>query len=247
LQDTRIVPVLTAHPTEVQRKSTLDLHREIARQLLVTDDTLTPWERQLTLHRLTGLVATMWQTRMLRQQKLTVLDEIDNALGYYEHTFLKAIPRLYHELAALLDAHGKDPLQARPALLPAFLTTGSWIGGDRDGNPKVAATTLEQALLRQSTRALRQFPDYVKALGTELSLSRTLVKVSPELEALSTESRDTSLHRIDEPYRRACIHIYARLAATAHRIVGRALATRPTYEAEPSADPSESEADLRII
>lgn len=247
LQDTRIVPVLTAHPTEVQRKSTLDLHREIARQLLVTDDTLTPWERQLTLHRLTGLVATMWQTRMLRQQKLTVLDEIDNALGYYEHTFLKAIPRLYHELAALLDAHGKDPLQARPALLPAFLTTGSWIGGDRDGNPNVDATTLEQALLRQSTRAFRHYLDEVKALGTELSLSRTLVKVSPELEALSTESRDTSLHRIDEPYRRACIHIYARLAATAQQIVGRALATRPTYEAEPYADPSEFEADLHII
>src|SRR5690606_15088993 len=89
--------------------------------------------------------------------------------------------------------------------------------------------------------------DEVKALGTELSLSRTLVKVSPELEALSTESRDTSLHRIDEPYRRACIHIYARLAATAQQIVGRALATRPTYEAEPYADPSEFEADLHII
>ncbi len=247
LQDMSIVPVLTAHPTEVQRKSTLDLHREIARQLLQADDQLTPWERQAVLHRLTGLVATMWQTRMLRQQRLTVLDEIDNALGYYEHTFLRAIPRLYQELATLLDAQGKDTLYVRPALLPPFLTTGSWIGGDRDGNPNVDADTLEQALLRQSTRAFRHYLDEVKALGTELSMSRTLVKVSPELEALSTESRDTSLHRIDEPYRRACIHIYARLEATAQEVLGRSLATRPTYQAEPYADPVEFEADLNII
>ncbi len=247
LQEMSIVPVLTAHPTEVQRKSTLDLHREIARQLLQADDPLTPWERQATLHRLTGLVATMWQTRMLRQQKLTVLDEIDNALGYYEHTFLKAIPRLYQELATLLDAQGKDTLHARPALLPPFLTTGSWIGGDRDGNPNVDAETLEQALLRQSTRAFRHYLEEVKALGTELSMSRTLVRVSPELEALSTESRDTSLHRIDEPYRRACIHIYARLNATAQKIVGRPLASRPTYEADAYADPAELEADLNLI
>jgi len=107
LDATSIVPVLTAHPTEVQRKSTLDLHREIARQLLHNDDTLAPWERRLSQQRLSGLIATLWQTRMLRQQKLTVLDEIDNALGYYEHTFLRAIPRLYHDLAALLTP-GKD-------------------------------------------------------------------------------------------------------------------------------------------
>src|SRR5690606_18764846 len=83
LDATSIVPVLTAHPTEVQRKSTLDLHREIARQLLHNDDTLAPWERRLSQQRLSGLIATLWQTRMLRQQKLSVLDEIDNALGYY--------------------------------------------------------------------------------------------------------------------------------------------------------------------
>jgi len=247
LDDMNIVPVLTAHPTEVQRKSTLDLHREIARQLLHNDDSLTPWEQQTSQQRLTGLIGTLWQTRMLRQQKLTVLDEIDNALGYYEHTFLKAIPRLYQELANLLEAEDRNPLRARPALLPAFLTTGSWIGGDRDGNPNVDATTLEQALLRQATHVFRYYLDEIKALGTELSMSRTLVDISPALEALSIESRDTSLHRIDEPYRRACIHIYARLAATAQRTLERPLAARPTYEAEPYTDPTEFETDLGII
>ena len=247
LEDMSIVPVLTAHPTEVQRKSTLDLHREIARQLQHTDDTLTPWEQQLSQQRLAGLVATLWQTRMLRQQKLTVLDEIDNALGYYQHTFLKAIPRLYQDLATQLEAEGKEGFSARPALLPAFLTTGSWIGGDRDGNPNVDATTLEQALLRQATHAFRYYLDEVKALGTELSMSRSLVDVGSALDALATESRDTSLHRIDEPYRRACIHIYSRLDATARQVVGRSLANRPVYEAEPYRDPSEFQADLGTI
>src|SRR5690606_37225778 len=117
--------------------------------------------------------------------------EIDNALGYYQHTFLKAIPRLYQDLATLLEAEGKDLMHARPALLPPFLTTGSWIGGDRDGNPNVDAATMEQALLRQSTHVFRYYLDEVKALGTELSMSRTLVDVGSALEALSLESRDT--------------------------------------------------------
>ena len=247
LENMSIVPVLTAHPTEVQRKSTLDLHREIARQLLRNDETLTPGERELCLQRLAGLIATLWQTRMLRQQKLTVLDEIDNALGYYENTFLKAIPRLYQDLANQVAPGTKGPRLGRPALLPPFLKTGSWIGGDRDGNPNVDADTLEQALLRQATHVFRHYLEEVKALGTELSMSHTLIDASPELLELATESRDTSLHRIDEPYRRACIHIYARLAATATAIVGRPLATRPTYETDPYIDPTDFEADLRVI
>ena len=247
LEDMRIVPVLTAHPTEVQRKSTLDLHREIARQLLRLDETLTPWERQRSQLRLSGLVASLWQTRMLRQQKLTVLDEIDNALGYYDHTFLQAIPRLYEDLAGLLQPSSPAAIDKRPSRLPAFLTTGSWIGGDRDGNPNVDANTLEQALVRQATHVFRWYLDEIKALGTELSLSQSLISASPELMALALESRDTSLHRIDEPYRRACIHIYARLAATSQAILGRSLALRPTYPAEPYRSPDEFEADLSVI
>ncbi len=247
LDEMSIVPVLTAHPTEVQRKSTLDVHREIARQLQHNDDIQTPSETLRSRQRLTGLIATLWQTRMLRQQKLTVLDEIDNALGYYEHTFLKAIPRLYQDLATLLEAEGKDALQSRPALLPPFLTTGSWIGGDRDGNPNVNAETLELALTRQATHAFRYYLDEVKALGTELSMSRNLVNIDAALEELALESRDTSLHRIDEPYRRACIHIYARLVATAQGILQRPLLTRPTYEAEPYSGPEEFDADLAVI
>ncbi len=247
LEDACIVPVLTAHPTEVQRKSTLDLHREIARQLAHSGGTLTPAEKRLTEQRLAGLVAALWQTRMLRQQKLTVLDEIDNALTYYTSTFLTSIPRLYQDLSDRLRGPGRTVFDVNTAPLPPFLQMGSWIGGDRDGNPNVDASTLEQALLRQSTRVLQHYLTEIKDLGTEISVSQSLGAASPELLALSQASQDPSPHRLDEPYRRAFIHLYARMAATSLTLTGRQLALRPTYEAPPYADPQAFQADLRII
>src|SRR5690606_29755496 len=247
LETACIVPVLTAHPTEVQRKSTLDLHRAIARHLAQGDANLTASEKKLLDQTLTGLVATLWQTRMLRRQKLTVLDEIDNALTYYTSTFLTAIPRLYQDLATRLRPPGRSlfDISARP--LPPFLQMGSWIGGDRDGNPNVDATTLEQALLRQSSHVLQHYLQEIKALGTEVSLSRSLGTASPELLALSLVSQDSSAHRIDEPYRRAFIHVYARLAATSVVLTGRQLALRPTYKAQAYDHPAAFRHDLQTI
>lgn len=247
LEDASIVPVLTAHPTEVQRKSTLDLHREIARQLVHSGDTLTPSERLLTQQRLAGLVSALWQTRMLRRQKLTVLDEIDNALSYYTSTFLTAIPRLYQDLSARLQRPGRTVFDVNTAALPPFLRMGSWIGGDRDGNPNVDAATLEQALLRQSTRILQHYLLEIKDLGTEISISHSLGEASPELLALSESSQDTSAHRLDEPYRRAFIHLYARMAATSLALTGRQLALRTTYSAPPYPDAQAFQDDLQII
>lgn len=244
LENTAIVPVLTAHPTEVQRKSTLDLHREIARQLQQRDTELTPEEAELLQDRLSGLITALWQTRMLREQKLTVLDEIDNALSYYDATFLGTIPRLHQDMARHLL--GDTPSRtAQP--LPAFLRMGSWIGGDRDGNPNVDAGTLEQALLRQSTRALRHYLDEVQLLGAELSMSQMLFTPSEALLALSQISQDSSPHRQDEPYRRACIHLYARLAATARHLTGRSLAPRATYDAPRYDAPQAFAQDLQVI
>lgn len=247
LQDACIVPVLTAHPTEVQRKSTLDLHREISTQLRLSNQTLTPYEEQHMLQRLTGLVATLWQTRMLRHQKLTVLDEIDNALSYYNSTFLTTIPQLCQDLGAHLHGSGKTIFDVNTQSMPPFLRMGSWIGGDRDGNPNVDASTLEQALLRQSTRALQYYLQEIKELGTEISIAATLGAASPELLALAQLSQDPSPHRLNEPYRRAFIHIYARVAATAVKLTGKQLALRPTYSA-PAYDHLDAfQNDLRTI
>lgn len=242
-----VVPVLTAHPTEVQRKSTLDLHRAIAAALAQGDNALTSTEQAHLDQRMAGLIATMWHTRMLRRQKLTVLDEIDNALSYYNSTFLTAIPRLYQDLAADLREPAQSMFDVSSTPLPAFLRMGSWIGGDRDGNPSVDADTLEQALLRQARVALKHYLAEVQMLGTELSLSASLGSASPDLLALSLASQDPSAHRVDEPYRRAFIHIYARLAATSVALTGDQLALRHTYLAPAYSHAQGFQADLQTI
>ena len=155
-------PVLTAHPTEVQRKSILDAERDIAQLLTTRDeikayalavnaarDALTPRELAANEAQLRARVMQLWQTRLLRFTKLTVADEIENALSYYESTFLREIPRLYADLERAL---GSQPVHS-------FLRMGQWIGGDRDGNPNVSAETLEYALRRQSEVALAPLPD----------------------------------------------------------------------------------------
>ncbi len=247
LETAVIAPVLTAHPTEVQRKSTLDLHRAIAEQLALCEEALTEAERVRVRQRLTGLVATLWQTRMLRQQKLTVLDEIDNALSYYRSTFLDAIPRLYQDFADRLQPVRRSMFDVDARMLPPFLRMGSWIGGDRDGNPNVDAAALEQALLKQCACAMEHYLAEIKVLGTELSLSQSLAKPSAALQELAGQSGDTSAHRSDEPYRRACIHIYARLAATAQALLGRSLALFPTYAAPAYEGPDALLHDLDAV
>jgi len=247
LEQACLVPVLTAHPTEVQRKSTLDLHRHIAQALAQRDLPLTPDEQRASDEALTGYIATLWQTRMLRYSRLTVGDEIDNALSYYRSTFLHAIPRLYRDLSRLLDKDAGSPFGPLPKPVAAFLRMGSWIGGDRDGNPNVDAGTLRHALLRQATVLFEYYLKEFYLLGTELSMSTLLIDASPDLMALSDASVDTSPHREDEPYRRALIQIYARVAATAQNLTGQPLARRKTAQAEPYVDPDELAADLRTV
>src|SRR3546814_4300178 len=117
------MPVLTAHPTEVQRKSTLSLHRDISQSLagLDAETAATLHEQQQSRQRLAGLIMTLWQTRLLRRQRLTVLDEIDNVLSYYESTFLPAIPRLYQDLAYRLQRPGRPVFELYTTELPPFI------------------------------------------------------------------------------------------------------------------------------
>ncbi|MGB3435133.1 phosphoenolpyruvate carboxylase, partial [Achromobacter sp.] len=183
LAEACVMPVLTAHPTEVQRKSTLDVHREIAAALIQREGTLTPDELADLDASLLGRVATLWQTRMLRYTRLTVADEIENALSYYRSTFLQVIPRVYGDLSKLLSRESAKPFAAPPAPLEPFLRMGSWIGGDRDGNPNVDASTLERALLRQATVLFEHYLQEVHALGAELSVTTLLIGVDAELLA----------------------------------------------------------------
>ncbi|CAE6721761.1 phosphoenolpyruvate carboxylase [Paraburkholderia nemoris] len=212
--DALIVPVLTAHPTEVQRKSILDAQHDVARLLAERDQQLTNRERAHNEAMLRASVTSLWQTRMLRDSRLTVADEIENALSYYRATFLEEIPALYADIEEALAEHG---LEAR---LPPFFQMGSWIGGDRDGNPNVTAETLEHAITRQAAVIFEHYMEQVHKLGAELSVSNLLAGASDALKELAAISPDQSPHRTDEPYRRALIGMYTRLAASARVRLG---------------------------
>jgi len=243
-----IVPVLTAHPTEVQRKSTLDAQREIARLLAERDAPLTTRERERNTALLRAHVTKLWQTRMLRTTRLMVADEIENALSYYKTTFLREIPALYRELEEdIATAFPRRGARGEPAPLPPFFQMGSWIGGDRDGNPFVTATTLRDAARKQASVILAWYLDEIHALGAELSMSTSLVDVSAELQALAERSPDHSEHRVDEPYRRALIGVYARLAATCHELTGEDAGRHAVGPAPAYNNAEELRADIQIV
>ena len=240
-----VSPVLTAHPTEVRRKSAIGREMEIARLLAERDRMqLTPEELGVNRRALRRAVLTLWQTSILRATRLKVADEINNGLSYYDYTFLNELPRFYAELEDQLVA--VDPAWAGIEL-PSFLFIGSWIGGDRDGNPFVDAEVLRQALRLQCRRALGFYLDELHLLGGELSLDGRMVRVSPELRALCRRSPDRSEQRQDEPYRRAISGIYARLAATARTIAGIEAQRHAVGEAAAYAGAADLVADLGVI
>ncbi len=242
-----ISPVLTAHPTEVRRKSTIDREMEIAALLDKRERMqLTPEEDDLLGEQLRRAVVTLWQTNLLRRTKLTVLDEVANGLSFYDYTFLREVPRLHNALEDRLKAELPDEATGMDGELGSFLHMGSWIGGDRDGNPFVTAEVMRGTLALQSARALNFYLDELHVLGSELSLAAHLADVSDELRALAQRSPDTSPHRAGEPYRLAVSGIYARLATTAHAL-GVEASRHPVGVAEAYGSAAEFKADLDVL
>src|SRR5262249_7714704 len=139
-------------------------------------------------------VSIFWRTRLLRSVKLGVEDEVENAVSYFERSFLPELPRLYAHWLGVLG---------RPERLNSFLRVGSWAGGDRDGTPYVAGEVMQAAMARQARAVLQVYLERTHALGAELSLSAGLAPVTPPLQALADAGADPSPHRADEPYRRA--------------------------------------------
>src|SRR6476469_4450751 len=238
-----VSPVLTAHPTEVRRKSTMDREMEIAALLDRRERVqLTPEEQRASDEELRREVLTLWQTNLLRRTKLAVRDEVANGLSFYDYTFLHEVPRLH---CALEDRLNEDDGDAGGELA-SFLRMGSWIGGDRDGNPFVTAEVMRTTLRMQSSRVLRFYLEELHVLGSELSIAAHLADVSEELRALAERSPDTSPHRSGEPYRLAVSGIYARLTATALRLDVET--TRPPVgEAAPYDSAAEFKADLDVL
>ncbi len=208
-----IAPILTAHPTEVRRKSVLDREAAISATLdalgnLETNQSDDDGQAQERLRR---EIRLLWQTRVLRGTRIEVSDEITNVATILVGSFLKEVPNLIRRLERKL---GKS--------LPAIVRVGSWVGGDRDGNPFVDAATLRTATALHCEILLGSYLDELHLLGSELSISTQLSGVSDDLVALAQAGQDASPHRADEPYRRAIRGIYARLAATYRDLLGSA-------------------------
>ena len=232
-----IAPVLTAHPTEVMRKSMLDHRNRIAALMRQRDaGGIETAEGELIEGAIAAQIALLWQTRALRRARLYVADEVDTALTYLRDIFLPVVPMLYARWERLLGE--------RPA---SFLRLGSWIGGDRDGNPHVTAASLRLALGRAAQALLADYLEQLNALGAELSVSSELATVSNALEVLAQRGGDLNAARADEPYRRAITGIYARLAATYWNITQRAPPRPASVSAEPYSDAQALSADLAVL
>ncbi|HEY0044042.1 MAG TPA: phosphoenolpyruvate carboxylase [Allosphingosinicella sp.] len=232
-----VVPVLTAHPTEVRRKTMIDHRNKIAALLLQRDmGRAETQDGEPVEAALLRQIALLWQTRPLRRERLFVADEIEIALSYLREVFLPVLPALY--------ARWERALGQRP---PSFLKLGTWIGGDRDGNPFVNAETLRKALAGSAEALLSFYLEEVHALGAELSVSLELATVSEKVQALAEASGDESPARSDEPYRRALIGIYGRLAATYRDLTGRKPGRPAAVEGISYNTPEALHADLLIL
>ena len=250
LEESLISPVLTAHPTEVQRTSILEAERDIANLLSTRDqikessrannpskDALLTKDLKANEEQIRARVLQLWHTRLLRFTKLTVADEIENALTYYETTFLREIPKIYAQLEDSLSGNS----------VASFLKMGQWIGGDRDGNPNVNESTLEYAITRQAEMVLRHYLTEVHHLGRELSVSALLLKFPKKMQELAGASPDVNEHRQDEPYRRALTGIYSRLAATLKVLTHTDAARHAVAPQNPYTHAEEFLADLKVI
>jgi phosphoenolpyruvate carboxylase len=234
-----IVPVLTAHPTEVMRKSMLDHRNRIALMMRMRDAGLTETpEGEFIEHAIARQIALLWQTRALRRERLYVTDEVEAALAYMRDIFLPVLPSLY--------ARWERVLKHRPK---SFLRLGSWIGGDRDGNPNVTADSLQLALGRASQTVLADYLERLHAMGAELSISNELASVTKAVDRLAEDSGDNNPTRRDEPYRRAITGCYARLAATYKKLTGRSPPRLASVSAEayPDAESQRSDVHARVV
>jgi len=239
LDELNVVPVLTAHPTEVRRRALVDREAEISRLMALRRHSLPPDLDARIRESLFREVALLWRTRLHRPEKITVRDEIRNALSIVRTSMLPALIDLYQSWGEQLDRAGD---------VPTLLKLGSWLGGDRDGHPGVTGETMRLALSSQARVILDVYAAEVRKLWSDLAISDAYEGASEALIALARSAGDESVHRADEPYRLALEWIFDRLHATSERLTGAPLsfaggaASGPAYEG-----PAAFVADLETI
>ncbi|QVI20526.1 phosphoenolpyruvate carboxylase [Nocardia tengchongensis] len=244
LTDALVSPVITAHPTETRRRTIFDVQGHIT-ELMRQRQRYNKYEPEFAELEIDirRQVLQLWRAALIRLARLRIQDEIDVGLRYYDLTLFDVIPRINDQVRAALRSRwpGHD-LLARPILRP-----GSWIGGDRDGNPNVTADVVHRATHRAGAMAFERYLSALVELEKTLSQSARLVPVTPELSALADAGFDESPQRGDEPYRRAVRAIRARLSATAARALGEIPADGIDAGARPYGGPGELLADLGVV
>lgn len=209
LENLNVVPVLTAHPTQVQRKTVLDLTNHIHSLLRQHRDVKAGLVNEKKwLGNLRRYIELMMQTDMIREKKLKVTNEITNVMEYYNSSFLQAITNFMVEYRRLAEERGIKLDNPKP------ITMGMWIGGDRDGNPFVTAETLKLSATLQSEVILNYYIDKVYTLYRTFSLSTNLSETSQAVAEMAALSTDKSVYRENEPYRRAFHYIQSKLIQT---------------------------------
>ncbi|WP_089969477.1 phosphoenolpyruvate carboxylase [Lihuaxuella thermophila] len=212
--------VITAHPTEAVRRTVLDIHHRIAEEMMRLDHPyITDSEREEIRQKLIGEVCTLWQSDELRLRKPTVIDEVRNGLYYVDETLFDVLPQVHKELERCLEEYYPE----RKWHVPSFLRFGSWIGGDRDGNPSVTPEVTWQTLSMQRALVIQKYEESIKQLIKKLSYSTRKIQITEEL-AESIRHDELTVHLGDvgegkwrnehEPYRRKCMYMLARLKHT---------------------------------
>ncbi len=239
-----ISPVLTAHPTEVRRQSTM--RREIAMADLIDRRDRGGWtkaELEEIDAKLKRAVLILWQTNLLRQTKLSVLDEVANGLSYYTYTFFRQLPRMYGDIDDRMSELTGDP----DTRVNSFFRMGAWIGGDRDGNPFVDEHVMAETIKLQATAVLNFYLKQIDKLRDEFSLSTRIVEVSVALLKLAEKSPNQMYANHAEPYRSAISGIYARLCETMRKIGDGGTVLESVKGAESYNSPDEFLDDLNTI
>jgi phosphoenolpyruvate carboxylase len=218
LSQSAITPVFTAHPTEVARQTVLLKRRRIARQLERLDRLpLASEEAEDCENKIRAEVTSLWQTDEVRLAKPTVDDEIRMGLRYFRLSLFDALPKIYAEIAETFrEVYG---FELDPAILPNLVQLGSWIGGDRDGNPLVKPECIRDALDQARTLILREYMNEIEALSDRLSSSRRQTDVSRDLLSRLAHYERTipgvhlawGPHNTAETYRRFLSYVFHKL------------------------------------
>lgn len=203
--------VMTAHPTEASRRTILEAHRRLSRLLLEHEQYLidaTPEydpQRKQVESQIFNEILTLWQTDEIRDRKPTVIDEVRNGLFYFDETLFDVLPDIYGEVERCLNKYFPDTDWD----VPSFLKFGSWIGGDRDGNPNVTSNFTWDTLHMHRNLALKKYDASLSELVSLFSFSTNLIKPSSELlESIFVDSEQTEMdmdmawRNEKEPYRK---------------------------------------------